>query len=449
MDFLEALKNRKKTGCIPVIADIKVFSPKEGELLNGRDPVEYALSLESAGAPVLSVVTEEKEFHGSMEMLSRICRAVQVPVLRKDFIETVRELDETAQAGASAILLMVSCLGEKKLSELYGEARKRGLMPLVETHTEEELAFAADLGAPLIGINNRNILELERDDGDVSCAVRLLGSVPKDAFVIVESGLNGAADVRRAVRAGADAVLTGTALLKAEDAPALFLAMSRPAGLKICGVMNEKDVRICNDALSDITGFVVEYPVPVPWDISCDQAEPLIRQVKGKSCVVTGGSREKVIRIAKTLRPDMIQLHYTETLAETASIAEGLHDLGIEMIRSVPSDAELRKKMFGTERLSSVIRILNESPVDMILLDSRDASNAAKGGGTIRLSGEERDSVRTSRKPVMVGGGITAENVKEIIRRLDPSHVDIMTGAETAPGMKSMEKIQEIIHAMM
>ena len=115
MRFLEALKNRKAEGGIPLIPDIKCFSPKEGDLMKGRDPVVLAQMMAQAGACAVSVVTEEKEFHGSMELLKQVCGAVKVPVLRKDFITCEKDLDETKAAGADAILLMVSCLGEEPL----------------------------------------------------------------------------------------------------------------------------------------------------------------------------------------------------------------------------------------------------------------------------------------------------------------------------------------------
>ncbi len=449
MDFLEALKNKKGEGLIPVIPDIKVFSPKEGELLGGRDPVVYAEVLAAAGAPVLSVVTEETEFHGSMRMLEDICRHVEIPVLRKDFIEDERDLDETVKAGASAILLMVSCLGEEKLERLYLKALDRGLMPLVETHTKEELDFAFRLGAPLIGINNRNILELERDDGDVRYASGLLeGACGRDAFIVVESGLTCGDDVRTAVQAGADAVLTGTALLRAGDPVMMFRSMSRRSGLKICGVTNMRGVDICNALEADITGFVVEYPVDVPWNIDRQQAKALIGKVKTKSCVVTGGRPEKVLEIARFLRPDMVQLHYMETLEETDRIAENLHNIGIELIRSVPANSALRKQMFGTESLADTIRLLESSQADYILIDSRDAGNAAAGGGKLSLTEEERKSVKASSKKMILGGGITERNIKELLLEFLPDHMDVMTGAEDAPGLKSEKKIRAIMEAM-
>ena len=450
MSFLEALKKTKARGIIPVIPDIKVFSPKEGELLRGRDPAAYASDLALAGAPVLSAVTEQKEFHGSLDMLEDICRHVEIPVLRKDFIEDERDLDATLKAGASAILLMVSCLGEKKLETLYRAALGRGLMPLVETHTAEELDFALRLGAPLVGINNRNILELERDNGDVSHASRLLGTArDRDAFIVVESGLTCGDDVRFAVRAGADAALTGTALLQAENPVTMFRSMSRRSGLKICGVTDQRGLSICNEQLADIVGFVVEYPVDVPWNISRDQAKALIGQVKTKSCVVTGGAPEKVLDLARLLHPDLLQLHFTETMEETNLIAEELHHMGIKLIRSVPSDAELRKRMFGTGSLADTVRLLGLSRTDYILLDSRDARNAASGGGTLSLSEEEKEAVKASAKRVVLGGGITEKNIKDLLLEYHPDYLDVMTGAEDAPGQKSEEKIRTLMKAML
>ena len=111
MTFLEALKKAEGQGRIPVIADIKCRSPKEGDLLAGRDPVELAWQLAAAGAPVLSVVTEAKEFGGSPELLRRLSSEVPVPFLRKDFLSSRQDLIETKEAGASAVLLMYSTLG--------------------------------------------------------------------------------------------------------------------------------------------------------------------------------------------------------------------------------------------------------------------------------------------------------------------------------------------------
>ena len=487
MKFLETLRKTAAAGRIPLIPDIKCYSPKDGDLTRGRDMTQVALALKAAGAPVLSVVTEEKEFHGSLALLKKIADATGLPILRKDFIETEADLDKTRAAGADAILLMYACLGRERLHALYQAALKRDLTPLVETHTAEELRWAAELGAPLVGINNRNIRILERDDGDVSLSESLLKTFKNEnaaaPFLVVESAIRDGADVRRAIRSGADAVLVGTAILKANDPACAFRRMTRLAGLKICGHQTEDDVRASLAAGADLLGFVTEYPVPVRWNLTAAQAAPLLALARGegagsadgkmtgtpsagsadgqmigtpsaaraKTCIVTGGDPAKVLSLARQLRPDFVQLHYTETLAETQEIARALAADGIAVIRSVSGDRAMRKAAYGTDELPEIIDLLLQSAVIGILLDSRDAGNAARGGSGVlgEMGGELtpalRDKIRASGKLLIVGGGITAENAAAVYRTFAPDVLDVMTGAEDADGRKSAERIRQYI----
>ncbi|MDF9409463.1 indole-3-glycerol-phosphate synthase [Pelotomaculum isophthalicicum JI] len=224
--FSDALLARKKAGFLPVIPDIKCASPKEGDLLRGRDPVEAAKLLAKAGAPALSVVTEPKNFGGSLELLERIAAETKLPILRKDFITSVEDLKLTKTCGAEAVLLICAIQPFPLLMELYGEALKIGLEPLVEAHTKEELIMAGKTGAKLVGINNRNILELEKDDGTVYATALLAAYKPKDAILISESSIQTPAQAQAAVRAGADAVLIGTAIWQAENMRERYLALS-------------------------------------------------------------------------------------------------------------------------------------------------------------------------------------------------------------------------------
>lgn len=456
MDLLTALKNRKAEGQTPIIPDIKCRSPKEGDLLRGRDPLAIAKKLEEAGACALSVVTEEKEFAGSLKLLRTICVNTTLPVLRKDFLETADDLKATKEAGASGVLLMYSCLGKERLAKLYEDAVSMGLIPLVETHSSEELRWAGELGASLIGINNRNILELERDDGDVSFAAGLLADTPQDAFIVVESSLKNAADIHLATRFGADAALVGTTILKAHDPAEMYLALNRPCSLKICGLMNIEDVNLCLRYNADMLGFVTEYPVPVPWNLSSDQTKLLLEHMREAApsgeivppaCIVTGGDPDIVLSLCKELRPDYIQLHYTETAKETALITRGAHELGIRVIRSVPHDEELRLKMFGTNEVSQIFGLLVDLGVDCILLDSRNADNAASGGGSILEEHTDQDLkelIAKSPIPVMLGGGLNTSNINRAVEEFSPDWIDIMTGSETEPGRKSEELLKDI-----
>jgi indole-3-glycerol phosphate synthase len=229
-EFTLSIRARKQAGFIPVIPDLKCTSPREGDLLRGRDPAEMAMLLAEAGAPALSVVTESKNFGGSLGLLERIAALTKLPTLRKDFITCADDVRATKDCGAAAILLICARLSFSLLGKLYEEALKVKLEPLVEAHTREELILAGKLGAKLVGINNRNILELERDDGTVSVTGQLAKYKPNEAILISESSLQTLAQVRAAVRAGADAVLIGTAIMQAENTRQCYMALGRGAG---------------------------------------------------------------------------------------------------------------------------------------------------------------------------------------------------------------------------
>ena len=225
--FSQSLKRKKDSGWIPVIPDIKRISPKEGELFRGRDPADAAIRLEQLGAPAISVVTEPKNFGGSIKLLEDVASAVSVPVLRKDFITDEDDLRRTKDSGAAAVLLICACMPAVQLRKLYGIALRLSLEPLVETSTAEELAEARRLGAKLIGVNNRNILSLERDDGSISRTQELAAVVPQDALLVSESGIKTPEQARAAIEAGAGAVLVGTAIWKSGDIEGFYRAMCR------------------------------------------------------------------------------------------------------------------------------------------------------------------------------------------------------------------------------
>jgi len=226
MKFSQSLVVARGPGRVPVIADIKCRSPQHGDLLRGRDPVACARELAGCGAPALSVVTEDARYGGSLALLERVAAATGLPVLRKDFIGTADELARTRDAGARAILLMISVLDNATLEMLYAKALALGLEPLVEVHTEAEMATARRLGATLVGINNRDITRWECDDGTVQTTERLVRHAPAGATLVSESGIATPADARAAIRAGCAAVLVGTALLQAPDLREAYAAFA-------------------------------------------------------------------------------------------------------------------------------------------------------------------------------------------------------------------------------
>lgn len=227
MSVKDSIRQRQAEGRLPVLSEIKVRSPKEGDLLRGRDPVALAQAM--AGRPVagISVVTEPREFGGSVDLLRKVTAAVHVPVLRKDFVRDRAGLEETAAAGAAAILLTVSMTDRDLFADLHDTARELGLETLVEVHDAGEIEWVRvqELEPDILGINNRDIVRREVDDGDVSLTEDLVQFVPQGWLVLSESAIAGPEDARRAREAGADAVLVGTSILQAPDPAAAIDAL--------------------------------------------------------------------------------------------------------------------------------------------------------------------------------------------------------------------------------
>lgn len=208
-------KSGLQRGGVALIAEMKRASPSGGELQLDLDPVRQAEIYCRAGAAALSVLTEEKHFLGTLtDMVSakRVARDFGVPVLQKDFVFDDYQVYEARAAGADAILLIVTILEPARVRALHDLAAGLGLGVLVESFDEAELEVAIGAGAPLIGINNRNLRTLVTS---LEVFERLAPRVPADRLLIAESGMKGVADVERMARAGARAVLVGESLMRA------------------------------------------------------------------------------------------------------------------------------------------------------------------------------------------------------------------------------------------
>jgi indole-3-glycerol phosphate synthase len=194
----------------PVIAEVKPTSPTT-DARRDDDPVALARGMVAGGAAAVSVLTEPEHFGGSTAALGRVREAVDVPVLRKDFVLRESHLDAVA---ADAVLLVVRFL-EDDLGTMVEATRDRGMQPLVEVHDREDLDRAIDAGATLIGINNRDLARLEVDLGTFE---RLAPHVPEDVTAIAESGIESSADAERMLAAGADGLLVGSAIMDGDVA---------------------------------------------------------------------------------------------------------------------------------------------------------------------------------------------------------------------------------------
>ena len=211
-DALSALRNRD--GAVKIISEVKRSSPSKGALAQIPDPAALASVYEAGGASVVSVLTEQRRFHGSLADLDAVRAAVDIPILRKDFIVTPYQIHEARAHGADLVLLIVAALEQNALVSLLERTRSLGMEALVETHSRLEALRALDAGASIIGVNARNLKTLEVDRSTVE---QVIDVIPQDVVAVAESGVAQAHDVFEYAKWGADAVLVGEALVTSGD----------------------------------------------------------------------------------------------------------------------------------------------------------------------------------------------------------------------------------------
>jgi indole-3-glycerol phosphate synthase len=213
LDFTAALRGDN----LKLIAEVKKASPSKGLLCPDFKPVELAQTYENNGAAAISVLTEVNYFQGSLDYLEQIRRAVNIPLLRKDFIFDEYQVYEAAAYGADAVLLITAILGQTRLQELLALCKVLNLSALVEVHDETELTAALSAGAEIIGINNRDLNTFKTD---TETTRRLRKLIPEGHLVVSESGIHSAADISTMKQCKVNAVLIGEALVTAKDIPA-------------------------------------------------------------------------------------------------------------------------------------------------------------------------------------------------------------------------------------
>jgi indole-3-glycerol phosphate synthase len=199
---------------IGVIAEVKRASPSKGALATISDPAKLARAYEDGGARIVSVLTEQRRFNGSLDDLDAVRAAVSIPVLRKDFIVRPYQIHEARAHGADMLLLIVAALEQSALVSMLDRTESLGMTVLVEVHTEEEADRALQAGAKVIGVNARDLktLNVDRD-----CFARIAPGLPTDIIRIAESGVRGPADLLAYAGAGADAVLVGEGVVTSGD----------------------------------------------------------------------------------------------------------------------------------------------------------------------------------------------------------------------------------------
>jgi indole-3-glycerol phosphate synthase len=213
-DVAAAIDSASGAVGVALIAEVKRASPSAGSIAADADPVAQAQAYAEAGAAVVSVLTEPTHFGGSLEDLRAVRAAIEVPVLRKDFLIDADQVLEARAAGADTVLVIAASVDDETLAALLAAARDLGMEPLVESHTDADLDRVLATDARIVGVNAR---DLESLDVDVAAALGRTRRIPSDRIAVFESGIRTPEDVTRAVDAGASAILVGETLMRAGD----------------------------------------------------------------------------------------------------------------------------------------------------------------------------------------------------------------------------------------
>ena len=211
---IRSLKEALSSPGISIIAEIKMKSPSEGEILPNADPVQIAKEYESAGAAAISVLTDQSFFGGSLDILKSVRDAVSIPVIRKDFIIDEKQIPETVHYHGDAFLLIADALDQDTLQQLMNDGKKAGLEFLVEYHDEIHAEFIFVLNPEIVGINCRNLKTMTTD---ISYFKKMFQSLPSTSIKVAESGIYSPKDLKTVSDLGYDAALIGTSLMKTRN----------------------------------------------------------------------------------------------------------------------------------------------------------------------------------------------------------------------------------------
>ena len=380
MRFRDALAGDGLTA----IAEVKRRSPSAGDLRPDAQPAELARSFERAGAAAVSILVDER-FAGSWEDLRAARAATALPLLAKGFFSSPEHLAEARSRGADAALLLLRDLDDLETAKLMATASELGLDVLLEAHDDQEVGRAEALGADVIGINARDLTTFGIDR---KAQLELVARAPRGRVVIAESGVHHRAQAAAAELAGADAILVGSALMRAADpATKLRELLSRPL-VKVCGLTRQEDVDVAVEAGADLAGFVLaesprraDGPLPVP-----------------------------------------------ETMLSVGVFVGEPEDFGTDLVQLYPEENGHRAR-------------------DGALL--RDGAEVAKVLDLPWLDDDEGHFERAAAAEgrVLLAGGLGPDNVRTAIERVDPWAVDASRSTESSPGIKDHDKVRAFVKA--
>jgi indole-3-glycerol phosphate synthase len=365
------------------IAEFKRRSPSAGDISPGARVEDVVRAYETGGARAVSVLVDDA-FAGSLEDLRAARSAVDLPLLAKGFFSTEEHLREVREAGADAALLILRDLDDAAVARLMAAAEELGLDALVEAHDEEELGRATRLGPPVIGVNARDLGTFRIDR---SAQLELVAKAPRDRVVVAESAIHTRAQAAAAELAGADAVLVGTSLMRANDPGAKVRELlSRPL-VKVCGLTRQEDVDAAVEAGADLCGFIF--------------AE---------------GSPRRA--------PEVLPV--PDTVLSVAVFVGEPEEHGADIV-------QLYERAEGTVRGRNGVLLRDGEPVARV--------------ADLPWEGEDPDHWRKARGDdrLMLAGRLGPDNVQAAIQAVRPWAVDAASRLESAPGTKDHEKVRAFV----
>jgi indole-3-glycerol phosphate synthase/phosphoribosylanthranilate isomerase len=370
---------------LSAVAEVKRRSPSAGDLRSDADPARLAAAFERSGAAAVSVLVDER-FGGSLADLAAARSASTVPLLAKGFFSTTEDLAELRRSGADAVLLLLRDLDDSQAQRLMTSAFELGLDTLVEAHDAEELERAVELGAEVIGINAR---DLDTFEIDRTAQLALVEQAPSGRVVVAESGIASRAQGAEAELAGADAILIGSALMRAQNPAARLEELrSRPL-VKVCGLTREEDVAAAAEAGADLAGFVLARETP--------RRAP------------------RVLPVPETMLS--VAVHVGE-------IAGGEADL-----------VQLYQRENGHRARDGVLLRRGREVARVVDRPWQEADPT------------HFERARATQGRVVLAGGLSPENVGDAIAAVRPWAVDASSSLETAPGIKDHARVRAYVEA--
>lgn len=406
------------------IMEVKRGSPSQGLLRAGVDPAAQARAYGGA-ADAISVLTDGPYFGGSFADMRAVRQVFDGPILAKDFVVDPRQVPEARMHGADAVLVMLSVLSDAQAACVMDEARRLGMDALVEAHDEAEVRRAVRIGAPIIGINNRDLRTLSVD---LRVTERLAGLVPADRLVVAESGIQGRSDVERLSR-HADAFLVGSSLMRAGDprGAARALAFGR---VKVCGLTDPHDVETAAECGAAYAGLIM---VPhTPRAVTPGQAGKIAEAASGQDLPLVGVFRDeaarKVVDVARELRLHAVQLHGRESAAYISDLK-----------RQLPERCEVWAAGAVGARVPAARPGADRTLFDRLV--------GGRSGGTGRTFDWQRIRRRPDLDRAILAGGLNPANARRA-SRVGAFALDVGSGVEMAPGRKDAGKLHAFFQAL-